>query len=326
MVIRGYRIGPLLKKTGREILDDNVLGLSAQTAYYFFFSLFPLLLFLAPLLGLVGDKEALIGWLMTQLSAAVPDDALSLLEGVINDVVYSENAPGLMSLGILLALWTGSNVFNALIGALNRAFDCEDDRPWWKKRLIAIASVIGAGIVILLTTVVMLAGPDIVDWIAAQIGLGAQAALTWKIIQYVLAFALLVGTLWLLYWFLPALEGQSKWHVFVGALLATVLWVLVTLGFRVYVSNFANFNATYGTIGGVIILLMWMYLTMLVILSSGELVAELNKGTGALRPRSGATYTGRLSTSEGPVRSSTERVERVEPRAARSGGRAKGMS
>jgi len=319
MVIRGYRIGPLLKKTGREILDDNVLGLSAQTAYYFFFSLFPLLLFLAPLLALIGDKQELIGWLMDQLDTAVPDDALALLEGVINDVVYGENAPGLMSIGILLALWTGSNVFNALIGALNRAFDCEDGRPWWKKRLIAIATVIGAGIVILLTTVIMLAGPDIVDWAAARIGLGAQAALAWKTIQYALAFLLLIGTMWLVYWFLPAVKGQSRWHVLVGAVTATVLWILVTLGFRLYVSNFANFNATYGTIGGVIILLMWMYLTMLVILAGGELVAELDKGTGALRPRSGATYTGRLSTSEGPVRSSTERVARVEPYAARSG-------
>lgn len=319
MVIRGYRIGPLLKKTGREILDDNVLGLAAQTAYYFFFSLFPLLLFLAPLLGLIGDKEALVGWLVDQARTTVPDDALSLLEGVITDVVYAEGAPGLMSIGILLALWTGSNVFNALIGALNRAFDCEDGRPWWKRRLIAIATVFGAGLVILITTVVMLAGPDIVDWAAAQIGLGAQAAMAWKIVQYALAVALLIGTMWLVYWFLPASKGHSKRHVLVGAVTATALWLLVTVGFRQYVSNFADFNATYGTIGGVIMLLMWMYLTMLVVLIGGELIAELEKGTGALRPRSGATYTGRLSTSEGPVRTSTERIERVEPLAARSG-------
>ena len=319
MVIRGYRLGPLLRKVGKEMLDDNVLGLSAQTAYYFFFSLFPLLLFMAPMLALIGDKQELVGWLMGQLATAVPADALSLLENVVNDVVYSESAPGLMSIGILLALWTGSNVFNALIGALNRAFDCEDGRAWWKKRLLAIASVIGAGLVIVTATVVMLAGPQIVDWVAAQVGLGGQAALTWKIIQYVFTVVLLIGLMWMLYWFLPALKGQSKWHVLVGAVVTTVLWILVTLAFRLYVTNFGNFNATYGTIGGVIILLLWMYLTMLVILSGGELVAELNKGTGALRPRAGATYTGRLSTAEGPVHSSTERIERVEPMAARSG-------
>ena len=319
MVIGGYRIGPLLRKSGREILDDNVLGLAAQTAYYFFFSLFPLLLFLAPMLGLIGDKQELVGWLMGQLATTVPEDALDLLEGVIRDVVYAENAPGLMSIGILLALWTGSNVFNALIGALNRAFDCEDGRPWWQKRLLAIAAVIVGGFAILLTTVIMLAGPDIVDWVAGRMGLGAQAAITWKIVQSVLAILLLIGTMWLVYWFLPAVKGHSRWHVLIGAATATLLWIIVTLAFRLYVSNFANFNATYGTIGGVIILLMWMYLTMLVILAGGELVGELEKGTGALRPRSGATYTGRLSTSEGPIRESTERIERVAPFAARSG-------
>lgn len=317
MVIKGYRVGPLLKKTGREILDDNVLGLSAQTAYYFFFSLFPLLLFLAPLLGLVGDKQVLIEWVMDQVETAVPQDAMRLLEGVINEVVYAEGAPGLMSLGIVLALWTGSNVFNALINALNRAFDCDDTRPFWKKRIIAILAVIGAGLVVLLTAVTMIAGDSIIDWIGRELGLSEEATLAWKIAQYAIAIALLVGTMWMLYWFLPALKGQSKWHVLVGAVTATLLWILVTLGFRFYVSNFGNFNATYGTIGGVIILLMWMYLTMLVILSGGELVSELNKGTGALRPRAGATYTGRLSTSEGAVRTSTERLERIEPMAAR---------
>ena len=318
MVIRGYRVGPLLKKTGREILDDGVPGLAAQTAYYFFFSLFPLILFIAPMLALIGDKQTLFDWLISQFSATVPQDALDLLEGVIRDVVFAEGAPGLVSIGIVLALWTGSNVFNALIDALNRAFDVKEGRPFWKKRLLAIAAVIVTGGVVLTATVIMLAGPEIIQWTGQRLNLGEETTLAWTVVQYPLALTLLVGTMWLLYRFLPALRGISAWHILVGAVVATVLWVVVTLGFRWYVSSFANFNRTYGTIGGVIIMLTWMYLTMFVILAAGELVAELHAGTGALRPRAGATYTGRLSTSDGSPRSSNQRIGRVEPFAARN--------
>ena len=317
MVIRGYRVGPLLRRTGREILDDNIPGLAAETAYYFFFSLFPLILFLAPLLALIGDKEVLVRWLLDQFETTVPGDALDLLEGVIAEVVYAEGAPGLMSIGIVLALWTGSNVFNALITALNRAFDCKEGRPFWKKRLLAIAAVVVTGGVVLSATMIMLAGPEIIDWIGSQLNLPEQATLAWTVVQYPLAFVMLTGTMWLLYRFLPAIKGISRWHILIGALVATTLWIVVTLGFRWYVSSFANFNRTYGAIGGVIIMLMWMYLTMFVILAAGELVAELHAGTGALRPRAGATYTGRLSTSDGPPRASNRKIERVEPMAAR---------
>ncbi|HUF28224.1 MAG TPA: YihY/virulence factor BrkB family protein [Gemmatimonadaceae bacterium] len=311
MVIKGYRVWPLLRKTGEEILEDRVLGLAAQNAYYFFFSLFPLLLFLAPLLSLIGDKEEMFGWLMEQLSTTVPPDALNLLEGALEEVVFVEGAPGLMSVGIVLALWTGSLVFNSLIDALNRAFECAETRPFYKKRAVAILAAIVAGAVVLTTSVVMLAGPRIVALIGDYIELPAQTTLIWQILQFPIALTLLVGTLWLLYWFLPAVRGKNKWHVLVGALTAATLWVIVTLGFRYYVSSFGDFNRTYGTIGGVIVLLMWMYLTMLVILVGGELAAELDKGTGAIRPRAGATYTGRLSTAEGPIRSSTERIVKV---------------
>ena len=317
MVIGGYRIGPLLKKTGQEILDDHIPGLAAETAYYFFFSLFPMVLFVAPLLALIGDKRELVDWLVGQFAATVPEAALDLLEGVIFDVVYAEGAPGLMSVGIVLALWTGSNVFSALITALNRAFDCREGRPFWKKRLLAIAAVVVTGGVVLTATMVMLAGPEIVRWVGGRLALAEASTTLWTVLQYPIAFALLVGTMWLLYRFLPALRGISPWHILIGALVATTLWILVTLGFRWYVANFADFNRTYGTIGGVIIMLTWMYLTMLVILASGELIAELHDGTGALRPRAGATYTGRLSTSDGPPRSSNQKIGRVEPFAAR---------
>src|SRR5687767_2439883 len=165
MVIKGYRVGPLVRATAKEVLDDNIMGLAAQTAYYFFFSLFPLFLFAAPLLGLLGDKQQIIDRVMTQLAGTLPGDAIELVRGVIKDVVLAEGAPGLMSVGALLAAWAGSNIFNGLIDALNRAYDVEEGRSWWKKRLLALASVIVAGLILLTATAIMLGGENIADWV-----------------------------------------------------------------------------------------------------------------------------------------------------------------
>lgn len=308
----GHRVWPLLKKTGQEILSDNILGLAAQTAYYFFFSLFPLLLFTTPLIGLFGDQQSIINWVTGQAERVLPPDALGLVLGVVNDVVFSPNAPGLISIGVLLAAWTGSNVFNNLMFALNRAYDVEESRPWWKARLISLAAVVVSGMFLLIASTIMLAGPELIEFVVSLVP-GLEGTRTiWMIVQYPLAFVLLVGVMWMIYYFLPNLR-QSKRQVLVGAVVATALWIGVTLGFRAYVANFASYNKTYGTIGGVIILLTWMYLTMLVILAGGELNSEIHHGTAAVKPRRNAVYEGRIVTSSAPDRVSTDRVERLPP-------------
>ena len=310
MIIKGYRVGPLIRATTKETLADNIMGLAAQTAYYFFFSLFPLFLFAAPLLSLIGDKRVMIEGVMSRLAGTLPGDAIDLVRGVVQDVVLAESAPGLMSIGALLAAWAGSNIFSGLIDALNRAYDVEEGRTWWRKRLLALASVITAGLVLLTATAIMLGGEQVTEWLARQLGLGALAVMMWKTLQYPLAFALLVATAWMIYYFLPNIR-QDRTQVLVGAIVATLLWILVTLLFRAYVVNFGSYSKTYGTVGGVIALLTWMYLSMLVLLIGGELNAEIHHGTGAIEPRAGAVYAGQIlsgSTSRAP---STERVERA---------------
>ena len=315
MIIKGYRVGPLLKRTGREVLDDNVPGLAAETAYYFFFSLFPLFLFLAPLLGLIGDRQATFDKLMAQLSTTVPGEAVSLVRASLSEVVFSPSAPAFMSIGALLALWSGSAIITTLMDALNRAYDIEDRRPWWRKKLIAVGVVALAGIVMILASAMMLAGPQISDWLGDSLRLGGAGRALAAVAQYGLAFALLAGLAYGLFRFLPNLRQEWR-HVLVAAVVTTVLWVLVTLIFRLYVQNFANYNKTYGTIGGVIMLLTWMWLSMLCVLVGGELAAELHHGTGALEGRRGVTLVGRIGTGLGPA-ASTERVGRVQPLAAR---------
>ena len=310
MVVLGHRVMPLLKRTWAEILDDNVLGLAAQTAYYFFFSLFPLLLFSAPLLGIFGGKELILGRVMASAAQALPPSAYTMLDQVVQDVVLSDNAPGLISLGALLALWAGSNIFSALMDALNRAYDVTETRSWMRRKLISLLAVFVAGGALIAATLTMLAGEDLVRWFAGQLGLGTQEQLAWTVLQYLLAFALLVGSAWMVFYFLPNVR-QDRTQVLAGAVVTTALWVMVTLAFRAYVQNFGNYNATYGTIGGVIVLLLWMYLSMLVLLVGGELNSELHRGTGSVQPRTGATIGGRIITGE-PV-PSTSRVDRIAP-------------
>lgn len=315
MIIKGYNVGPLLKRTAKEVLDDNVLGLGAQTAYFFFFSLFPIILFLAPMLSIVGDKRQTLGVILGHLASSVPPEAMTLVRGVLDQVVFSPNAPGIMSVGALLAAWAGSNIFSALMGALNAAYDVDETRPWWKQKLIALASVLGAGIVFVAATAILLAGEDIVGALADGLGIGSAGRTVWTVVQFPIAIAMLVGLAWAVFLVLPNVK-QNRKQALVGAVVTTVLWIVVTLVFRLYVQHFGSYNKTYGTIGGVIVLLTWMYLSMLTVLIGGELNSELHHGTGAVAPRRGATLAGRIATGAGRT-ASTERVERAAPYAAR---------
>lgn len=315
MVIRGYRVGPLAKRTAKEVIDDNLLGLAAENAYYFFFSLFPILLFTAPMLSLVGDKRQTIDVIMHELQRVVPPEAMTLVQGVVSQVVFSKNAPGLISVGALLAAWAGSNIFSSLINALNVAYDVQETRPWWKQKLIALAAVVVAGIVFVLATTILLAGEDIVNAVANRIGLGETGRLVWNVIQFPLAVAILLGLAWATFLLLPNVKQDWK-QALAGALTTTVLWLAVTALFRLYVQHFGSYNKTYGTIGAVIVLLTWMYLSMLTLLVGGELNSELHRGTGAVAPHRGATLAGRVATGAGRP-TSTEWVERAAPYSAK---------
>lgn len=311
MIVFGYRVETLAKCVAKEILDDDVLGLAAELAYYFFFSLFPIMLFITPMLSFFGNEQEIVNGVLQQLGTAIPPDAQEMVADVVRSVVTT-NAPGLMSIGALLALWAGSNVFNNLITALNRAYDVEEARPWWKRRLIAMAMVIVAGLVVGTSTIAVVVGDRIIDWAGDLLGLDASTQVLLIAAQYVLAFLILVGMAWVTYRVLPNTR-QNPRHVLVGAVFTTVVWALVTLGFKVYVVNFGNYSATYGTIGGIIVLLTWMYLTMVVLLAGGELASELHKGTGSVARRGGQLFGGRVASGGQVDAASTTRVGRVQP-------------
>ncbi|HEV7388588.1 MAG TPA: YihY/virulence factor BrkB family protein [Gemmatimonadaceae bacterium] len=304
MVILGYRPKELLKKTASETIEDNVLGIAAQVAYNFFFSLFPLLLFLAPLLSLLGDKRQIVTDLMFRLSQVVPADAFALVSKVVTDVVFAENAPGLISIGAVLAAWSGSNIFTTFMDALDTAYDVKDPRPWWKKRLLALGVMVGWALIITAVTAILLAGDSIVEYLRTRAGMGSAAVTVWSVLQVPLAFALLVAFLFLMYWLLPYVKQDSK-QILVGSVAAAFLFGIATLVFRLYLHHFPP-NKVYGTIGAIMVLLTWMYLVSVVILVGGELNSELHHGTGSVASRKGSVYAGRIATGEQPAQPSSK--------------------
>ncbi|MGE5100158.1 MAG: YihY/virulence factor BrkB family protein [Deltaproteobacteria bacterium] len=308
MVIKGFRVGPLVKKTFREIGEDNITTLAASAAYNFFFSLFPLLLFLAPLLSLIGDNQRTIEWLMSQLTSVLPPRQLQAIRPVLESVVFSPSAPRLMSLGLVLAAWSGSNIFGTLMGALNTAYDVQETRRWITQQVVRVVTFVIGGVIMGVSTIVFIDGEGVANWLGNALHLGSVVIWTWKILQFPLAFAGLVGLAFMTFYLLPNLK-QRKAHVLVAAVATTILWIVATLLFRLYVNHFPP-NPTYGLIGGVIILLTWMYYTMLVILIGGELASELHHGTGAIAPDKGAIYFGRIVSGSGPGSASVERTAR----------------
>ena len=304
MVILGYRPKELIKKTASETIEDNVLGTAAEVAYNFFFSLFPLILFTAPLLSLLGDQRKIVSDLLSRLSQVVPADAFSLLSRVVNDIVFAENAPGLISIGALLAAWSGSNIFTAFIEALDTAYDVKDERPWWKKRLLALGVLVGWALILTIVTAILLAGDNIAHYAQIELGLGTAAIQVWSVLQFPIAVLLLLALFFLMYWVLPFVK-QDKKQILVGSVVATILFLLATLIFRLYIQHFPP-NKVYGTIGAVMVLLTWMYVISVVILVGGELNSELHHGTGSIASKKGSVYAGRIATGEQPAQPSSK--------------------
>ncbi|HXW04497.1 MAG TPA: YihY/virulence factor BrkB family protein [Vicinamibacterales bacterium] len=264
--------GELFKRTVRETQADNGLGLAAQLAYYFFLALFPALLFLIALAGFLASDD-LIGRIVTMLQGVAPRDVVGIIRDQLSRITASPQG-GILTFGVAAALWSSSAAMVAVIEALNKAYDVDDGRPWWKQRLTAILLTIGVALFILLSFALVLAGPELAGWIANRFGFGAVFEWTWKIVQWPIVFALVATGVGLVYYFAPDVDQDFVWLT-PGSVLATLLWLLTSLGFRIYVTNFGSYTETYGVIGGVMVLLLWLYLTGLVIVVGAEMNAEI---------------------------------------------------
>ncbi|HAP40258.1 MAG TPA: YihY/virulence factor BrkB family protein, partial [Nitrospira sp.] len=259
---------------------DDIFGRAAQLAYYFLLALFPALLFLTALIGLFPVKETLPE-LMQYLQTVLPADALSLLERYLDNVVQGTGGD-ILSLGLLGALWASSSGVTAIMDALNVVYGAKETRPYWKVRLIASLLTIGLAGFIILSITLILYGARIGEWIANIVGLGWLFLLSWNILQWPVAILLMLFALAVIYYTCPNIEHDWRW-VTPGSVCAVSLWLALSLGFKAYVEHFGNYNAAYGSIAGVIVLMLWLYLTGMVMLLGGEINAQIEQAAAALR-------------------------------------------
>jgi membrane protein len=269
----------------RGIMKDNCDGYAAQIAFFFLFALFPFLLSLITLLAYL-PVPGLIGMLLRIIGPFAPDDVLYLVEKNLR-ILFSVHQGGLLSIGILLTLWTASNAVISIQTALNAAFEIQEQRPYWKVRMMAGLLVISFTFFIIVSLLLLFFGPRIGFWIVSLAGFGTVFSHAWNILRWLLIFSLMAMTLSALYRFAPTV--RLSWHETApGAITATVAWVAVSLAFSFFVNKFETYNKTYGSIGTVIALLVWMYASGYVILIGGEINAGLRE---LLSEKAGRTKT-----------------------------------
>lgn len=276
-MLRSFRVPigwwDLFKRTGNELMVDDCLQQAAALAYNFFLALFPALLFLVAIVSFI-PIHGLMDAIMSTLGRVAPPDVLKIVKDQLLVIADNHNG-GLLTVGFLGTLWSASSGMSALVDSLNLSYDIQEGRPWWKVRLvICIGLTIALGIFLVVSFALVLVGPAFAEHIANTVGLGPAFTWTWKILQWPVVFLLVATGVAIVYYYAPDAEQQWVWLT-PGSVLATVLWILVSLGFKFYVANFTNYNATYGTIGGVIVLMLWIYVSALALLVGAELNSEI---------------------------------------------------
>jgi membrane protein len=262
----------LIKRTFREILKDDAQGLASQLAYYFFLALFPALLALVALASLF-PLQNFTDEVVRTLQPFAPAEVIAIIRDQMVKIGGNGNS-GLVSLGFLGAIWSSSAAMVAVVSAMNRAYDITDSRPWWKVRFVAIVLTVGLAVFVLISFTLVVAGPEIAEHLARRLGLGQAFVWTWNILQWPVVFFLVSVGIGLIYYFAPDAEQDWVW-ITPGSLLATLLWIAASLGFRFYAVNFGSYEETYGAIGAIILLLLWFYISGLVIVIGAEMNAEI---------------------------------------------------
>jgi membrane protein len=264
-----------------EVYESDIFTRAAALSYYFLLALFPLLLCLTVLLGYFAESGTeLHKNLLNYLGHVVPRSASVLIDTTINEI-SNDASGGKLSFGLLAALWFASYGMGAISETLNAAYGVKESRPWWKYRLIAVGLTIALAVLIISALALVLYGCEIGEGAANRFGLGEAFTLTWNIFQWPIVLGFMLFAFALIYYFAPDLYHQKWYWITPGSITGVVLWVLVSYCFRIYLRYFDRFSLTYGSLGAVIILLLWFYLTGLAILVGGKVNAEIEHAAAA---------------------------------------------
>jgi membrane protein len=279
----GFFVVRLTKFSARlwaRMNDHDIFGRAAQLSYYFLLALFPLLLFLMSLLGYFAQAGSdLRNKLLTYLATVMPYSAVTLVHTTLDEISQSAGG-GKLSLGLLAALWAASNGMGAISDTLNAAYGIKERRPWWKVRLVSVGLTIMLSILIVGALAIVLYGGRIGEAIATHFGFSNIFTVAWKILQFPIALVFILLTFDLIYYFAPDGRRKRNWWS-MGTVTAVTLWLLVSFAFRIYLHFFNSYSVTYGSLGALIILMLWFYFTGLAILIGGEINSELEQSSQA---------------------------------------------
>ena len=261
----------VVKRSVREFSADDMLTYAAALSYQMFFALFPFIIFVLALLGLL-NIPGFFDTLLNQSRTLLPDQAYSLVEQVVGQV-RSQATGGVLSFGAAVALWTASSAVRMAMHALNVAYDVEEERPAWKKFPLSILYTLLLAVLLITAVVLMVLGPQVAQWVAQQVGLGSIFVTLWAWLRIPVAILLIALILALVYYLFPNTTQPFR-IITPGAIVAVIVWVAASLGFSFYVQNFGSYSATYGALAAVIVLLFYFFISAAVMLFGAEVNAE----------------------------------------------------
>ena len=269
--MKGLRLHRVMVRTITEFVDDEMSTYASALAYQMLFSLFPFILFLIALIGFLHLPD-FFSWLRLQSELVLPPQALEQVNPVIDQLQQSKG--GLLSVGIVIALWTASAGVRLMMSAMNAAYDVVEGRPAWKRFPLSIFYTIGIAGMLLIAAALMVLGPQVMEWIASQVGLEDFIVTLWTIVRWPVVVILLMMAVALIYYVMPDVKQEFRF-ITPGSVLAVVVWIIASLGFGLYVKMFANYNAMYGSIGAIIVLLLYFYISAAVLLLGAEMNAVI---------------------------------------------------
>lgn len=261
-----------LKRVYEKYENNTVSDTAATLSYYFVFSLFPFLFFLATLTAYLPVGHS-VDTLLERIRPVVPAQAMAVIDEHVRALV-SRPQPRLLTVGLLVTLYSASRGVDAVRKGLNLAYDVKESRPFWRTELLAIGATVGGAVLLLFGIAALVAGGDAGFWIARHLGLGRAYLLAWRWLRWPVTAATVTLIAALGYYFLPDVKQRFR-YITPGSIGGTLVWLLGTWGFSAYVSHFGTYNVTYGSIGGVIVLMTWLFISGFIFSMGGEINAIL---------------------------------------------------
>src|SRR3954468_7746695 len=270
-------LGTAAWKTWQGVQKNHTLAIAAGLSYYFLLSLFPAMIFAAAVLGYLPLPN-LFDQLLYGMGKVVPPDSMVVVRKTMEGV-FVPNRAGLVSFGMLFTLWSTSGGFAAIIEGLNVAYDVPETRPIWKTRLLALELTFIVGVLMVIALAVLIVGPEFGSWVARHTGTSILFAWIWPHLRWFIAVGFTVLAIELLYFLAPNIK-QRFWATLPGAIFAVGAWILASLGLGIYLREFPNYNKTYGSLGAVIALMLWFYLSGIVLLVGAQFNAQYTRCCG----------------------------------------------